>query len=83
MFQTRRLLDVFPYITNVKYVTPGGGAIFGPRGIIHKVMLHTKYYGSSPNGLRQEDFFHVSFYLSLCTACDARGGAIFGPRGII
>ena len=46
----------FPILANVKYVTPGG-AIFGPRGIIHKVMLHTKYHGSRPNGFRQEDFF--------------------------
>ena len=36
---------------------------FGPRGIIYttllevyKVMLHTKYKGSSPCGFRQEDF---------------------------
>ena len=62
---------------------PRGGAIFGPRGIIHKVMLQTKYHGSRPNGFRQEDFFHVSPYLSLCKACDPRGGATFGPRGII
>ena len=62
---------------------PRGGAIFCPKGIIHKVMLHTKYHGSTPNGFRQEDFFHVSPYLSLCKAYDPRGGAIFGPRGII
>ena len=31
--------------------------MFCPRGIIHKVMLHTKYHGSRPYGFRQEDFF--------------------------
>ena len=36
---------------------PPGGAIFGPMGIIHKVMLLTKYHGIKPNGFRQEDFF--------------------------
>ena len=36
---------------------PRGEAIFGPRGIIHKVMLRTKYHGSRPNGFRQEDVF--------------------------
>ena len=47
----------FPILVNVKYVTPKGRVIFGPRGIIHKAMLHTKYHGSSPNSFRQEDFF--------------------------
>ena len=36
---------------------PQGQGHFWPRGIIHKVMLHTKYHGSSPNSFRQEDFF--------------------------
>ena len=38
---------------------PPEGAIFGPRGIIHKVMLHTKYHGSMPYGFRQEVFFFL------------------------
>ena len=73
----------FPYISQCKICDLQGGAIFGPRGIIHEVMLHTKYHGSRPSGFRQEVFFHVPPYLSLCKACDPRGGAIFGPRGII
>ena len=73
----------FPLKANVKYVTPGTGVVFGPRGIIHKAMLHTKYHGSRPNGFRQKDFFHVSPYLSLCKAYDPWGGVIYGPRGII
>ena len=56
-FQTRRFFDVFPYISQCKICDPRGGAIFGPRGIIHKVMLYTKSHGSRPNGFRQEDFF--------------------------
>ena len=48
---------IFPYISQCKICDPRGRAIFGPRGIIHKVMLHTKYHGSRPNGFRQEDFF--------------------------
>ena len=47
------------------------------------MMLHTKYQSSRPCGLRQEDFFHVSPYISLCKACDPKIGVIFGPRGII
>ena len=35
---------------------PPGWGHFWP-GIIHKVMLQTKYRGSKPNGFRQEDFF--------------------------
>ena len=42
-------------------------------------MLHTKYQSSKPYGFRQEDFFYVSPYISLCKACDPWGVAIFGP----
>ena len=50
-------------------MTPGGGAIFGPRGIIHKVMLHTKYHGSRPNGFRQDFFMflHIKAYVKPVT----------------
>ena len=47
----------FPIISQCKICDPQGRAIFGPRGIIHKMMLHTKYHGSRPYGFRQEDFF--------------------------
>ena len=46
------------------------------------MMLHTKYQGSRPCGFRQEDFFYVSPYISLCKACDPWGVVIFGPRGL-
>ena len=47
------------------------------------MMLHKKNQDSRPYGFRQEDFFHVFHYISLCKACDPRGGAFFGSRGII
>ena len=46
------------------------------------MILHTKYQGSSPCGLRQEDFFMflpLKAYISLCKTCDPRGGAIVAP----
>ena len=54
----------FPYISLCKtFDTLGGGAIFGPRGIIltilvevHEVMLHTKYQDYTR---LQTRFFHV------------------------
>ena len=47
------------------------------------MMLHTKYQGPMPCGVRQEDFFHGSPHISLCKTCDPWDGTIFGPRGII
>ena len=47
------------------------------------MMQHTKYQGTGPYGFRQEDFFHVFPYKSLCKICNPWAGAIFGPRGII
>ena len=41
------------------------------------MMLHTKYQVYRPCGFKQEDFFYVSPYISLCKECDPRGGAIF------
>ena len=56
----------------VKPVTPEAGPK-GPRAIIrtnlvevYLMILHTKYQGSMPCGTRQEDFFHVAPYISLC-----------------
>ena len=83
MVSDRRFFVVFSYISKCKICDPRGGAIFDHRGIIHKVMLHTKYHGSMPNGFREEDVFNVSPYLSLCNVSEPRVGAIFGPRGII
>ena len=44
------------------------------------MILHTKYQGSSPCGFRQEDFFHVAPYISLCKTCDPGLGP-FWPQG--
>ena len=38
-----------------------------------------KYQGSSPCGFRQEYFFQIAPYISLCKTCDPRGWATFGP----
>ena len=45
-------------------MTPGGGAIFEPRGMVGKIykednytLLHTKYECSGPCGFGEEDFF--------------------------
>ena len=40
------------------------------------MMLHTKYQGSKPRGFKQEDFFYVFPYKSLCKACESQGGTI-------
>ena len=42
------------------------------------MMLHTKYQGSRPYGIRREDFFMFP-YISLCKTCDHRGGPFFAP----
>ena len=47
------------------------------------MMLHAKDQGSRPYGFRQEDFFYVFPYISLCKICDSRGRAIFNHMGII
>ena len=41
-------------------------------------MLHTKYHGSWPYGFRQEDFFHVFPFISLCITCDPGAGPFLG-----
>ena len=68
-FQTRRFFHVSLYISLCKTCDPQGRAIFGPKGIIgtnlvedRYVKLHTKYQGSRPYGIRQEDFF-MFFYI--------------------
>ena len=55
---------VSPYISLSNACDPWGVAFFGPRGLIstnlvevNQMMLHTKYQGTRPCGLRQEDFF--------------------------
>ena len=61
--------------------------LFGPRDIIstnlvevYLVMLHMKYQGSRTYGFRQEDFFHVYPYISLCKTCE-HGAGHFWPKG--
>ena len=38
------------------------------------MMLRTKYQGSRQCGFRQEDFFYVCPFISLCKTCDPRVG---------
>ena len=38
------------------------------------MMLHTKYLSFRPCGFRQEDFCHVSPYISPCNTCDPWAG---------
>ena len=45
------------------------------------MMLHTKYKGSRHCGFRQEDFFHVSPYISLCKTFDHGAGPFLTPQG--
>ena len=45
------------------------------------MMLHTKYQSSRPCGFREEDFFHVARYISLCKTCEPRGQGHFSPLG--
>ena len=43
-------------------------------------MLHTKYQDSRPYGFRQEDFFYIFPYISLCKTCDPAAN-LFWPQG--
>ena len=54
-----------PINANVKYVTPRAGPFFGAGDIIHKVMLHTKYYGSSLMVSYKKIFSCFSLFKSL------------------
>ena len=87
-FQTRRFFHVSPYISLCNTCDPPGQGQVWPQGHNlnklgreHKVMLHTKCQGSRPYGLRQEGFFHVSPYISLCNTCDPPGQGQFWPQG--
>ena len=71
---------VFPLVSLWELMTPGGGAIFGPRGMVsriykenHYTLLHTKYESSGPCGFREEDFFHIFPMMP-------RGGTRMDPR---
>ena len=59
---------VFPIVSLWKLMTPLGGAIFDPRGMVgriykedHYTLLHTKYKSSGPCGFGEEDFFMFSY----------------------
>ena len=44
------------------------------------MMLHIlKYQDSMPYGIRQEDFFNVFPYISLCKQCDPGVGPFLAP----
>ena len=60
---------MFPHINLRDKTDPWGGDIFILRGInctnlleAIYIMLHIKYQGSGPSGIRQEDVFMVSLY---------------------
>ena len=72
-FRQKRFFHVSPYISLCKACDPLGRRHFWPQGhnlnnlfMVHKVMLHTKYQSSRAYGFRQEDYFYVSPYISLC-----------------
>ena len=55
---------VFPIVSLWELMTPRGGAILDPRGMIgriyiedHHTLLHTKYESFGPCGFGEEDFF--------------------------
>ena len=88
MVSDKNIFSCFPYISICTTCDPGGGPIFGPRGIIRTnlvkvfwLMLHTNYQGSNSCGFRQEDFscfpIHVSAYVKHVTW----GGHFFWPQG--
>ena len=75
----KKIFYVFPIVCLWEQMTPQGGAIFDPRGMVgrnfkedHYTLQHTKYESSGPCGLGEEDFFMFS-----------RGGAHMDPRGTV
>ena len=46
----------------------------------YKTLLHTKYKSSGPDGFREEDFLHFSYYKSM-EANDPPGRGQLGPLG--
>ena len=75
-------IKAYVYISQCKLCDPLGRANFGLRGIILKVMLHTNYHGSRPNGFRHEDFFTflpILAYIKHVTP----GVGPFWPQGYI
>ena len=79
MVSEKKIFRGFLYISQCKICDPRGGAIFGPRGIIHKVMLHTKFHGSRPNGFRQEDFFMFLYIKAYVKPVTPEAGPFLAP----
>ena len=72
---------VFPIVSLWELMTPRGGAIFDPRGMVgriykkdHYILLHTKYEGSGPCGFGEEDFF-------MFCPITPPGRGLYGPQG--
>ena len=62
----KKIFYVFPIVCLWELMTPQGGAIFDPRGMVgriykedHYTLQHTKYDSSGPCGFGEEDFFFV------------------------
>ena len=79
----RIFLRFFPIKAYVKHVTPGAGH-FWPQGYhwnkLGIGLLGDALYqnqGSRHFGFRQEYFFHVSPYISICKTCDPGEGSFF------
>ena len=64
MVSEKKIFYVFPIESLRELLTPQGGAISDPRGMLgriyiklHITMLHTKYRSFGCCGLKEEDFF--------------------------
>ena len=77
----KKTFYVFPIVSLKELMTPPGGAIFDPRGMIgriykedHYALLHTKYESFGTCGFGEEDFFYV-FPMT------PPGRGLYGPQG--
>ena len=89
MVSDKKIFYVSPYISLSKACDPWGVAIFGPRGLIstnlvevHQMMLHTKYQGTRPCGLRQEDFFMFLPIKAYVKPVTPEAGPFLAPTGL-
>ena len=77
----KKIFLCFPIVSLWELMTPGGGAIYDPRGMIgriykkdHYTLLHTQYEGSGSCGFREEDFF-------MFCPISPLGQGLYGPQG--
>ena len=86
--QVNNFVYVFPIVSLRELLTPRGGAISDPRGMLgriyvklHITMLHTKYRSFGCCGFREDDFFHVFSIVSLWQIMMPPGRGLYGPQG--